>query len=176
VTKFAEMIKYWPIGLKKPFFEQLAEFMASSAAPTIPVLRLFQKIVTDHKDREMVSARAAAQNTTNTRNYGNVQKWVTNLPSEPVECRKVFDEIEESSGFSNSVVRNLAAYFGSVQGQNIDASVARKQLKLANSKYLHSEEVDERLKFLQTFAANSSFEITKKHLKVVYDLLSNSPV
>ena len=60
VTKFAEMIKYWSIGLKKPFFDQLATFMASSSAPTIPVVRLFQKIISDHKDREMISARAAA--------------------------------------------------------------------------------------------------------------------
>ena len=59
VTKFAEMIKYWSIGLKKPFFEQLATFMASSEAPTIPVLRLFQNIISDHKDREMISARAS---------------------------------------------------------------------------------------------------------------------
>lgn len=44
------------------------------------------------------------------------------------------------------------------------------------SKYSHYEEVDERLKFLQAFAANSSFEVTKVHLKVVYDLLAGSPV
>lgn len=88
----------------------------------------------------------------------------------------MFDEIEESSGFSNSIVRNLVAYFESVQGKTIDAKVPRKQLKLENAKYLHCEEVDERLKFLQTFAANSSFEVAKQHLKVVYDLLSNSPV
>ena len=59
MTKFAEMIKYWSIGLKKPFFEHMATFMAESTAPTIPVLRLFQKIISDHKDRERVSARAA---------------------------------------------------------------------------------------------------------------------
>ena len=29
---------------------------------------------------------------------------------------------------------------------------------------------------MQTFAANSSFEITKVHLKVVYDLLASSPI
>ena len=44
VTKFADLIKYNSINLKKSFFEHLAVFMAESTAPTIPVLRLFQKM------------------------------------------------------------------------------------------------------------------------------------
>lgn len=38
VNRFCEMVKFWSIGLKKPWFERLAEFMASSSAPSIPVL------------------------------------------------------------------------------------------------------------------------------------------
>ena len=52
VSKFAEVIKFWSIGLKKPFFEHLVQFLKESSAPTVPVLKLFQKIVADHKDRE----------------------------------------------------------------------------------------------------------------------------
>ena len=85
------MIKYASIGLKKPFFQQLAEFMEGSTAPTIPVLRFFQKIVKDHKERERLSNKAA---TSSGMNYGNVPKWVTTTNHEPVEVRKVFDEIE----------------------------------------------------------------------------------
>jgi hypothetical protein len=85
------MIKYSSIGLKKPFFQQLAEFMETSTAPTIPVLRLFQRIVKDHKERERLSSKSA---TSNGMNYGNVPKWVTTSTHEPVEVRKVFDEIE----------------------------------------------------------------------------------
>ena len=96
VTKFADMIKYNSINLKKPFFEHLATFMAESTAPTIPVLRLFQKIVDDHKDRERVSARSAIGSSQGGMNYGNVPKWVSQAPSEPVECRRVFDELEQS--------------------------------------------------------------------------------
>ena len=176
VEKFAEMIKYWSINLKKPFFLQLAKFMSSSSAPTIPIVRLFQQIISDHKDREMISARAAAQNIANQRNYGNVSKLATSQPTQPIECRLVFDEIEETTGFSNAILRNLAAYFESIKNQAIEAGTSRKQIKIAYSKYMHFEEVDERLKFLQTFAANSSFEITKVHLKSVYELLSGSPV
>ena len=74
------------------------------------------------------------------------------------------------------MLKNLEAYFESMAGKTIDATASRKLLKIDGSKYLHCEEVSERLKFLQTFAANSSFEITKVHLKVVYDLLAGSPV
>ena len=45
-----------------------------------------------------------------------------------------------------------------------------------SEKYSHHDEVDERLKFLQTYAANSSFELPKQELKVIYDLLGSSPV
>jgi len=109
-------------------------------------------------------------------NYGNVPKWVSTTPSEPVECRKVFDQIEEATNFSQSVFRNLTAYFESLAGKTINPKVSRKKLVVEGSKYLHCEEVEERLNFLKTFAANSSFEVTKVHLKIIYDLLSGSPV
>lgn len=51
-----------------------------------------------------------------------------------------------------------------------------KELKIANNKYTHKSELEERLNFIRTYAANSSFELTKKHLKVIYDLLAGSPV
>ena len=43
VNKFSEMVKYQSMGLKKPFFGKLAEFMrrSSNDRPTIPLLRLF---------------------------------------------------------------------------------------------------------------------------------------
>ena len=109
-------------------------------------------------------------------NYGNVPKWQITDNTEPVEVRKVFDEIEESSNFSESILQNLASYFASFEGQNIDNTQSRKQLKIASTKYTHYEEVDERLKFLQTFAANSSFEVTKVQLKIIYQQLAESPV
>ena len=41
VVKFAEMLEYWSIELKKTFFAQLADFMKTSQSPTLPVLKLF---------------------------------------------------------------------------------------------------------------------------------------
>lgn len=173
VSKFSQMIKYSSIGIKKPFFLQLSEFLKNSTAPTIPVLRLFQKIISDHKDRE----RLANKKTTGSAggiNYGNVPKWAPN--SEPVEVQKVFEELEESQSFSEAILKNLAAYFGEICGKKIDAGVDRTELHLVSEKYSHHAEVDERLKFLQTYAANSSFEFSKVELKVIYDLLASSPV
>lgn len=45
-----------------------------------------------------------------------------------------------------------------------------------SSKYSHHDEINERLSFLQEFAVNSDFRISKVQLKVIYDLLSKSPI
>ena len=116
VTKFAEMIKFKAIETKKPFFEHLTVFMAESTAPTIPVLRLFQKVVSDHKEKETVASRSNIGSGSTNINYGNVPKWVSTTSTDPVECRKVFDEIEQSSSFSQLILKNLAAYFNQLQG------------------------------------------------------------
>ena len=52
----------------------------------------------------------------------------------------------------------------------------RTELKIFSAKYSHHEELDERLKFVQMVAANSSFELTRVHLKVIFDQLASSPV
>lgn len=61
-----------------------------------------------------------------------------------------------------------------------DPSVLREQdrtkLFLVSAKYSHQDELNERLSFLQEFAVNSDFKISKVQLKVIYDLLTSSPV
>ncbi len=47
---------------------------------------------------------------------------------------------------------------------------------LLDPKYSHQDEINERLSFLQEFAVNSDFKISKAQLKVIYDLLTQSPV
>lgn len=71
---------------------------------------------------------------------------------------------------------NLAAYFQSIKSKEVSAGKPRKEIRLVSHKYSHHEELDERLHFLQMYAANSNFAVTKQHLKVVYDMLACSPV
>lgn len=73
-------------------------------------------------------------------------------------------------------MKNLESYFSSIEGKEIDATKGRQELFLKSKKYSHHDEVDERLRFLHTFAANSSFEFSKVELKVIYDLLGSSRV
>ena len=47
---------------------------------------------------------------------------------------------------------------------------------LLSPKHSHQEELNERLSFLQEFAVNSDFQISKAQLTVIYDLLSQSPI
>ena len=94
VNKFADMIKYWAINHKQPFFAGLVLFLKNnSAGPTIPVLKLFQRLVVDHKDRERLMAKQST--TTSGINYGNApSKWVEPVTTIPVEVRHVFDVLE----------------------------------------------------------------------------------
>ena len=120
----------------------------------MPVLKLFQKIVSDHKDRERVTQKHSTMGSSGV-NYGNVPKWVNSLETkEPVECHKVFDQIEEEHGFAQAVLDNLAAYFSKLDGKQIDTKVPRKSLKIVSEKYSHHEELNERLQFMQMYASN----------------------
>lgn len=46
ISKVAEMVKYWSIKQKQPFFEQLTGTMTSGNA-VIPVLKLFISLISD---------------------------------------------------------------------------------------------------------------------------------
>ena len=72
--------------MKKPYFEQLSVFLSQSQAPTIPVLRFFQKMVSDHLDRERTQKSVSSSNNAGGINYGNVPKWVNSDAGVPVEC------------------------------------------------------------------------------------------
>ena len=52
----------------------------------------------------------------------------------------------------------------------------RTKMFLLNAKHSHQDEIAERLTFLQEFAVNSDFKISKVQLKVIYDLLTESPI
>ena len=76
---------------------------------------------------------------------------------------------------------NLTAYCQAA-AQRIAAEPAlgqerdRTKMFLLNPKHSHQDEIAERLTFLQEFAVNSDFKISKAQLKVIYDLLTESPI
>ena len=56
------------------------------------------------------------------------------------------------------------------------ASQERAKMFIVDAKYSHQTEVDTRLSFLKEFASSSGFQISKAELKVIYDLLKESPI
>jgi len=76
----------------------------------------------DHKERERLSNKSS---TGSGMNYGNVPKWVTGSSNEPTEVRRVFDEIETTHNFSQSVLKNLSAYFSGIAGKAAEATKSR---------------------------------------------------
>ena len=75
---------------------------------------------------------------------------------------------------------NLSGYLDALKAKiTAQPELARTEpakLTAVNSKYSHETEINTRLDFLKEFAANSKFEISKAQLKVIYDLLKDSPV
>ena len=51
ITKFAEMIRYWTLEQKKPFFDRLPGQMKKTEFAALPILNLFKKLITDEKGR-----------------------------------------------------------------------------------------------------------------------------
>ena len=47
ITKFAEMIKYSSMDKKQPYFDKFVAWMADSSSSSVPVYRLFKKLIKD---------------------------------------------------------------------------------------------------------------------------------
>ena len=59
ISKFAEMIRYWSIEKKEPFFNQLSEQLKKTENSAIPVLKLFTKLIKDQKARVIYNGSSA---------------------------------------------------------------------------------------------------------------------
>lgn len=47
ISKFAEMIKYWSLDHKKPFFTGLVAELKDTSKAALPILELFTKLISD---------------------------------------------------------------------------------------------------------------------------------
>jgi hypothetical protein len=65
ITKFAEMIRYWTLDQKKPFFARLPEQMKKTEFAALPILNLFKKLITDEKGRVQYSGGSGSRSTSN---------------------------------------------------------------------------------------------------------------
>ena len=87
----------------------------------------------------------------------------------------------QEKGFVEALLANLDTYCQSVAAKVASDSALlrekdRTKLFVLNTKHSHQDEMNERLSFLQEFAVNSDFKISKAQLKVIYDLLTKSPI
>ena len=85
------------------------------------------------------------------------------------------------SGFVEALLANLEGYCQAVATKaNANPAILREsdraKLFVLSPKHSHQDEINERLSFLQEFAVNSDFKISKAQLKVIYDLLTKSPI
>ena len=72
ILKFAEMVKYWTLDQKRPYFDRLPEALKNTKNSVIPMLQLFKKLISDQKDRVVTSSYKASttQGSAVTTQYG----------------------------------------------------------------------------------------------------------
>jgi hypothetical protein len=71
IKKCSEMIKYSAIGRKKEIFLLLAGKLEAAGAATIPIIRLFRKMIKDEKSRAAYSYNKCSQGNTTGQGYVN---------------------------------------------------------------------------------------------------------
>lgn len=98
-------------------------------------------------------------------------------PALKVTLAGVLNQLCQQQGFVEALLGNLRRYCEAVQQKVAqDASILdekdRTKLFVLSPKNSHQAEINERLSFLQEFAVNSDFKISKAQLQVIYDLLT----
>lgn len=97
-------------------------------------------------------------------------------PVKEVTLTSCLNDLIADHGLVDALLENLSSYCG-VASQKVQENASllaegnREKLFLMSAKHSHHDEVNERLSFLQEFAVNSDFKISKAQLKVIYDLL-----
>jgi hypothetical protein len=76
---------------------------------------------------------------------------------------------------------NLSAYFTAITAKCKDnasfASITdRTLINIVSPRFNHQIECEERLQFITEIVSAATFSISKVQLKVIYDLLSSSPI
>jgi len=93
-----------------------------------------------------------------------------------ITLKSVLNDLHTKEHFIEALIGNLKAYCeATAQKMGQDASLLNKdrtKMFPLNPKHSHHDEVNERLSFLQEFAVNSDFKISKAQLQVIYDLLT----
>ena len=92
----------------------------------------------------------------------------------------MLNDLNNSQKLVNHLLNNLSDYCAAA-----NAKIKKEpellqddctKMKLVSRKHSHTEEISERLAFLQYYAAESDFQNTKVELMVIYDLLSKSAI
>jgi len=224
--KFSEMVKYWALEFKKPFFDQLVEHLKQTDKPALPLIRLFTQLISDQKERSSYGGVSGGSysysygtassgkpttvttyashnvNGSHVTSYSNVNTAPKSgdesiyetgkdagdneetKDSAPQEKELTFDDVlnnlETKDGLVQSLLDNLAAYNKTVAGKVSQnqalAQTEREKIFIVSQKHSHHQEIEERLQFLNFYASNSDFKNSKVQLKVIYDLLSQSPI
>ena len=125
------------------------------------------------KDEGIEEEKTASETDTDT-------KPETEVEPEPEKVELSFDDMLTSFNIVTHLLDNLTAYCAAVKAKmelNPELlQLERTKMFIITKNHSHKEEVAERLSFLQFFVTQIEFKVAKTELKVVYDLLSQSPI
>lgn len=190
INKFADMIKFHTLEKKMPYFNQLIGQLQNTQSSALPVIRLYTKIIKDQKSRGAYGNNGGNVTGGTVTNYAvgddddddedEENKQMVNTTVQ-ITLKSILNDLVEKSGFAEATLSNLGAYCRDV-AQKVQREPGllqeqdRSKMYILSAKQSHQDEISSRLSFLQEFAVNSDYQISKAQLRVIYDLLSQSPI
>ena len=92
----------------------------------------------------------------------------------------MLNDLNKQQDFVVHLINNLSTYCEAVKARvQLEPGLIhfdRTKIFPVSKKHSHHDEIRERLIFLKYYATQSDFEIGKAELKIIYDLLSKSPI
>lgn len=69
IKKFTDMVQFWTVESKWPIFEALADQLKVTEHPSLPVIRVFKKMIKDQKERATTTSAATTSSVTTVQTY-----------------------------------------------------------------------------------------------------------
>jgi hypothetical protein len=93
----------------------------------------------------------------------------------------VIESLQNDHQLMDKLLGNLSAYFKTIsvkckENPSFLTITDRTLINIVSTRFNHQIECEERLQFVTEIVSAATFSISKVQLKVIYDLLSSSPI
>jgi len=174
IKKFTEMVQFWTVESKWPLLESLVDQLKVTEHPSLPVIRVFKKMIKDQKERATSSSTVtvvstypaqsatggesvydmgnseSTQITTTSASEGASQPTESHQTEKELTFENILDNLQKDKKLVEILLENMTAYCklvaSKVAADGKLATADRTKLYFyPNKSASHAEEISERL-------------------------------